>query len=108
MDLSPAHFDARHAHCGWGFAKLMCALYFSGYGPPIPRLTRSLQADLKELRNFVTDIQTVRQTYRQTDRQTDSRVYICVYIYIYIYIYTYIYSTVQKEITLNLFCHNSS
>ncbi|XGW04306.1 hypothetical protein V3C99_015457, partial [Haemonchus contortus] len=49
----------------------MCVLYFSRPGPPIPHLTRSLQADLKELRNFVTDIQTDRRTDRQTDGQTD-------------------------------------
>uniref|UniRef100_A0A7I4YHF1 Reverse transcriptase domain-containing protein n=1 Tax=Haemonchus contortus TaxID=6289 RepID=A0A7I4YHF1_HAECO len=46
----------------------MCVLYFSRPGPPIPHLTRSLQADLKELRNFVTDIQTDRQTDGQTDK----------------------------------------
>ncbi|XGW33756.1 hypothetical protein V3C99_017868 [Haemonchus contortus] len=68
MALSAAHF---HVHCGRGSAKLMCALYFSGHGPSIPRLTRSLQTDLKELKNFVTDIQTDRQrTGRQT---TDDR-----------------------------------
>ncbi|XGW19034.1 hypothetical protein V3C99_003110 [Haemonchus contortus] len=61
-----AHFDAHHAHCGRGSAKLVYASYFSGHGPPT-RVTRPLQADLKELRNFVTDI---RQTGRQNDRQT--------------------------------------
>uniref|UniRef100_A0A7I4Z1D5 V-type proton ATPase subunit G n=1 Tax=Haemonchus contortus TaxID=6289 RepID=A0A7I4Z1D5_HAECO len=66
MVLSTAHFDARHAYCGRDSAKLKCALYFSGPGPPIPHLTRSLQADLKELRNFVTDIQTDRQNDRRS------------------------------------------
>ncbi|XGW18594.1 hypothetical protein V3C99_002867, partial [Haemonchus contortus] len=75
MVLGRAHFEARHAHCGRGSAKLMCVLYFSRPGPPIPHLTRSLQADLKELRNFVTDIQTDRQTDGQTDRQTDRQTY---------------------------------
>uniref|UniRef100_A0A7I4YRK8 tRNA:m(4)X modification enzyme TRM13 n=1 Tax=Haemonchus contortus TaxID=6289 RepID=A0A7I4YRK8_HAECO len=72
MVLGIAHFDA---HCGRGSAKLMCALYYSGHGPTIPRLTRTLQADLKELRNFVTDIHNDRQTERQTDRTTDETLY---------------------------------
>ncbi|XGW01078.1 hypothetical protein V3C99_013772 [Haemonchus contortus] len=66
MVLRIAHFDA---HCGRGSAKLMCVLYYSGHGPTIPRLTRTLQADLKELRNFVTDIHNDRQTDRRTERQ---------------------------------------
>ncbi|XGW03149.1 hypothetical protein V3C99_014832 [Haemonchus contortus] len=73
MVPSAAHFDARHTHCGRGSVKLMCALYFSGHGPPNPRLTHPFTADLKRLRNFVTEIETERQTDRTTDRQSDKQ-----------------------------------
>ncbi|XGW11971.1 hypothetical protein V3C99_012997 [Haemonchus contortus] len=42
-----------------------------GHGPPISPLARSLKADLKELRNFVTDIQTDRTDDRR--QTTDDR-----------------------------------
>ncbi|VDO40997.1 unnamed protein product [Haemonchus placei] len=42
MVLSTPHFDARHAHCGRDYAKLMCALYFTGHGPPNPGAFLSL------------------------------------------------------------------
>ncbi|XGW07207.1 hypothetical protein V3C99_017042 [Haemonchus contortus] len=55
----------------------MCVLYFSRPGPPIPHLTRSLQAELKELRNFVTDIQTDGQTDRLSALYKE--VHICIH-----------------------------
>uniref|UniRef100_A0A7I5EAC4 Uncharacterized protein n=1 Tax=Haemonchus contortus TaxID=6289 RepID=A0A7I5EAC4_HAECO len=61
---------------------MICALYLTRHSPPIPGLTRSLQVDLKELRNFVTDIHNDRRqtddrqtTDRTTDRTTNEALY---------------------------------
>ncbi|XGW31066.1 hypothetical protein V3C99_009769 [Haemonchus contortus] len=60
---------------------MICALYLTGHSPPIPGLTRSLQVDLKELRNFVTDTHNDRRQTddRQNDRQNDKRSPLYVY-----------------------------
>ncbi|XGW28412.1 hypothetical protein V3C99_008302, partial [Haemonchus contortus] len=58
---------------GRGSAELICALLILCQAPPIPNLSRSLQALLQMIPNFVTDKQTNRQTDKQTNRQTDKQ-----------------------------------